>query len=147
MQEIEGNIWDHSAKKRWVVVTTNGNVRGDSAIMGRGIAEQAALRFPNLPALLGERIRRGGNRVYIFEEWKLITFPTKHNWRQKADLELIENSLRSLVRWTNAPTRKHGKFFLPRVGCGAGRLDWETQIKPLCEKYLDDRFVVVWKLD
>jgi hypothetical protein len=140
MQEIEGNIWDHHAKSRWIVITTNGNIslRTGCAIMGKGIAEQAAIRFPNLPARLGAKLEEGGNKVYWFDDLKIITVPTKHNWRQKASLELIEDSLKDLAK-----AEGHGKFYLPRLGCGEGKLDWNIQVKPLCEKYLDDRFVVV----
>jgi hypothetical protein len=35
------------------------------------------------------------------------------------------------------------KVVMPRVGCGLGQLDWDNQVKPLLEMYLDDRFWVV----
>ena len=31
---------------------------------------------------------------------------------------------------------------LPRPGCGAGELDWETQVKPLCAEYGDWLWVI-----
>lgn len=144
MQETYGNIWEQHKLGRWVVITTNGDIRKDgTCVMGRGIAEQAAIRFPTLPLRLGGVIKTSGNNVHIFDDLKLIAFPVKHHWREAANLELIEKSLQQLVAWANIPPRKHGKFYLIRPGCANGRRDWKTEVKPLCERYLDDRFVVV----
>lgn len=142
MIEQIGNIWDFHSKGRWVVITTNGEIKKDgSNIMGRGIAKQAATKFPKLPYELGSKLAISGNKVYVFDAYKIITLPTKNSWREPSKLELIERSLKELVRWANTP-RKHGKFYLPRAGTGNGKLDWK-QVKPLFELYLDDRFVVV----
>lgn len=145
MQEIEGDIWKQHSFGRWIVITTNGAVRKDGAcVMGRGVAKQAADRFPNLPYRLGKAIKDSGNRVYVFDDLNIITFPVKHHWQEKADIILIETSLKQLLEWSNTPVRKHGKFFIVRAGVGNGKLSWET-VKPLFEQYLDDRFVVVSK--
>ena len=144
MQEIFGNIWEQYELGRWVVITTNGATRKDGAcVMGRGVAKQAADKFPNLPYNLGELLKVGGNKVYIFDDLKIITLPVKYHWREQADLDLIETSLQQLVAWAGIPPRKHGKFYMVRPGCSNGRRDWETEVKPLCMKYLDDRFVIV----
>jgi len=143
VQEIRGDIWEQHKLGRWAIITTNSDVRKDGAcIMGRGIAKQAAERFPNLPYRLGNALKASGNKVYVFDDLKIITLPVKHHWRGKADLGLIEKSLQQLVAWADIPPRKHGKFYLPRAGCGNGSLNW-FDVKPLYEKYLDDRFVVV----
>ena len=143
MQEIFGDIWEQYKLGRWVVITTNGETRKDGAcVMGRGIAKQAADMFPDLPYKLGTAIKTGGNNVNIFEDLKIIALPVKHHWKDRADLELIAKSLQQLVAWADVPPRKHGKFYLPRAGCGNGKLDW-SDVRPLYEKYLDDRFVVV----
>jgi hypothetical protein len=58
-----------------------------------------------------------------------------------ADLLLIEESLKLLVEWSE-------KFipletvYIPRVGCGNGRLNWDT-VRPLLSIYLNDKFIVV----
>uniref|UniRef100_A0A6M3L1U0 Macro domain-containing protein n=1 Tax=viral metagenome TaxID=1070528 RepID=A0A6M3L1U0_9ZZZZ len=144
MEEIFGDIWEHHKASRWVVITTNGEVRNDGAcVMGRGVAKQAATKFPKLAYELGNKIASAGNNVYVFDDLKLITLPVKHHWKDKADLSLIERSLQQLVAWADTPPRKHGKFYIVRAGVGNGKLDWEKDVKPLFERYLDDRFVVV----
>ena len=144
MQELYGDIWEQHKLGRWVVITTNGDVRQDGAcVMGRGVAKQAADKFPSLPFRLGQALEIGGNNSYIFDSLKIITLPVKHHWAEAADLELIEKSLQQLVAWADVPPRKHGRFYLVRPGCANGRRDWETEVKPLCMKYLDDRFVIV----
>jgi hypothetical protein len=66
--------------------------------MGRGCARQAAARFLELPRKLASRISAEGNHVFYFPEHGLITFPVKHNWREAADLGLIERSTRELLK-------------------------------------------------
>jgi len=146
MKEINGNIWDEYDKGRWIVITVNGTIRKDGAcVMGRGIAKQVAIKFPKFPYILGAAIRKEGNNLFVFGDFRIITFPVKHHWKEQADLELIEKSLKQLVDWADNP-RKHGKFYIVRAGVGNGCRDWETEVKPLYEKYLDDRFVVVeWR--
>jgi hypothetical protein len=57
MQELVGNIWDHH-QDGWIVVTTNGIIKSNGdAVMGAGIALEAARKFPDLPRQLGDRLR------------------------------------------------------------------------------------------
>jgi len=73
----------------------------------------------------------------------LLFFPTKHNWWEKSDLVLIEESTRQLRDFfDNVISEYPVPIYLPRPGCSNGGLDWED-VKPILEKYLDDRFVVV----
>lgn len=143
MIELSGNIWDHHNAGRWIVITTNGDIRKDGAcVMGRGVAKQAADRYPNLSYELGRKLGESGNQVYVFEKYRIITFPVKDHWRDKADLDLIKKSLQQIVAWADTP-RKHGLFHMVRPGCYNGGRDWEREVKPLCQRYLDDRFAVV----
>lgn len=140
MREVEDNIWDYHARGHWVVVTTNGVVRADGAcVMGRGIAAQAKKKYPRLPYHLGRRIRDYGNHVHLFPDYRIISFPVKHKWFERADLELITRSTKELSAiWDSAD----GQVFLVRPGCGNGQLDW-SEVKPVIEPFLDDRFTVV----
>lgn len=142
MREVKGDLWQFHGSGAWIVVTTNGATRRDGAcIMGRGVALQAAQIYPKLPFELGDQIRMFGNHVFLFDERKIASFPVKHSWEQKADLKLIESSARQLavlVREKGIPV-----IYLPRPGCGNGRLDWESEVKPALSKILNDCFVVL----
>jgi hypothetical protein len=146
--EAEGNIWGFSGDA--YVITTNGFVKKDGkAVMGRGIAKQAAERHTWLPKLLGESLKARGNHVDVFQSivgsnemspMVLITFPVKTVWWEKADPALIERSAHELVDAVAATRWK--RIIMPRPGCGNGQLDW-NHVKPIIEPILDDRFLVV----
>jgi hypothetical protein len=141
MREIKGNIWDFHKKGHWIVIPTNGTVRRDGAcVMGRGVAAQAKAKFPELPKAIGQCLRIFGNEVFIMDQGdlRMLTFPVKHNWWEKADLRLIEESCKKL----KATWSCDDEIYMVRPGCGNGKLDWK-EVKPLLEKYLDDRFIVV----
>lgn len=145
MMEVTGDLWSYPADA--MVIPTNGSVRKDgTAIMGAGVAKEAARRWPDLPDRLGQDIREEGVRVAVLlqDDVYVVAFPTKISPWQKSRLDLIETGARDLAklssrRWTNWET-----VVLPRVGCGLGGLDWED-VKPVLSRYLDDRFVAVTK--
>lgn len=133
-----------------VCITTNGIVKKDGrAVMGAGIAKQANMSFNGLALNLGNLLTRYGNQVYDMgfyrdsisgKQIRIITFPTKHNWRDKSDLELIETSARQLVNICNEAGIT--TCYLTRPGCSNGGLNWESQVRPLLESILDNRFVI-----
>ena len=131
MKLIRGNIWKSGAMG--ICVTTNGIVKknGD-AVMGRGIALQAAQRYPELAPELGRRLTLWGNKVYTM----IITFPTKHHWKDPSDIELIKNSAHQLVEaWQHEQ-----RCALPFPGCANGGLripDVLSVIQPILS---DDKF-------
>jgi hypothetical protein len=142
MLEVVGDIWDYHDQGHWVAITTNGCVKtSGSAIMGRGVALQAAEKWPELPRELGKWIRSNGNVVYMSIKKRLFTFPTKHDWRSDSDIDLIEQSARRL-RWLAGAFSLQGPIYLPRPGCGNGRLEW-SEVEPLLSVIFDSRFVVV----
>jgi hypothetical protein len=110
--------------------------------MGRGCARQAAARFPELPRKLASRISAERNHVFYFPEHGLITFPVKHNWWEAADLGLIERSARELLKMIEVKKIKEA-VYLPRPGCGNGRLNWEDVKKFLSPILKPDQFHVV----
>lgn len=126
MREVTGtDLWRYPADV--IIITTNGTVKKDGcAVMGRGIARQAADRFPTLPRMLGQEIARRGNRVHTFPHFNLITFPVKWNWADPANLDLIRTSVRQL----RPLLRADRTYAMVRPGCGNGRLMW-ARVRPL----------------
>ena len=143
MKEVKGDIWDFHKQGYWIVITTNGTVKSNGeAVMGRGVALQAKQRFSDLPIILGNNIKTFGNKAFILGKG-VTTLPVKHNWWEKADLTLIEESTKELRNlFVTVITEYPIPIYLVRPGCGNGGLDW-GDVRPILEKYLDDRFVVV----
>jgi len=138
MIEITGNIWDFWDAGEWVCITTNGIVKsGGLAIMGRGIAKQAVDRAPAIQKQLAWKLNTFGNHVYAFLPHRMFSFPTKHNWRDPSDLNLIAQSCREL-RMMSA-----GRVYLPRPGCSNGGLDWNEVKRIIAGILIEEWFVVV----
>ncbi len=142
-----------------ICITTNGCVKRDGrAVMGKGVAAWATLHLPGIDRDLGRALLQDGNRVRILragviafpvkpthgisdgqnvvrgQQYRYIRGSTVPGWAMKASLEIIERSLRELEElqmW-----EQWVRVYLPRPGCGAGELDWET-VRPLCEPYGD----------
>lgn len=143
MREARGNLWTFHDQGHWVCILTNGIVKADgTAVMGAGVAKQAADRFPDLPRLYGVALKEFGHHVDYWDCFKLFVFPTKHHWQDPADLKLIEQSARELMQQLNEDDFT-GPIYLPRPGTGLGGLDWESQVKSVIAPILDDRVVVV----
>ena len=137
-----GNIWDYWTKGYYIVIPTNGCVKKDgSCVMGRGLALQAKQRIHNIEYLLGSAIKNEGNKCYLSKDSKIITFPVKHNWWEKADLSLIEQSVKELKKLADGCPYLL-PIILPKVGCGNGKLNW-LAVKIMLEKYLDNGFIIV----
>lgn len=144
MIEAKGNIWEYHNKGYLTVIPTNGALKNNGEnVMGKGLALQAKQRFPDLPLKLGTAIKYNGNNVYLFPEYRTISFPVKHHWSEKADLRLINTSALQLLDVLEMIVASVPiKVALPKVGCGAGNLNWE-EVKPILSKHLDEQFTVV----
>ena len=148
MIEVKGNLWDYPANAR--VITTNGTVKKNGeCVMGRGCALEAKRRWTTIPRDLGQFIRSQGNHVFWLGEpdltWSLYSFPVKHQWFERADLKLIEQSAHELNNLTGddgLDDEEDTVIVLPRPGCGNGNLKW-NEVKPVIEPILDDRFHVI----
>lgn len=141
MKEVFGNIWDFHDRGYQIVITTNGFVKKNGeCVMGRGIALQAKERFPDIARTLGQIISEAGSQVWLLPH-RLISFPVKHNWWEKAELKLVETSCKQLLKAVDRGVIS-SPVYLVRPGCKNGRLDWKD-VKPILEKHLDDRFTVV----
>lgn len=137
-----GNLWDQ-VDADCICITTNGTVRRDGAlVMGAGCALEAKKKWPELAHEFGRQVTSHGNKIMAAYvpgyKGLIIGFPVKYNWWEKADLLLIEESCKQLVEFVSPDDT----CVLPRPGCGNGKLKWED-VKPILEKYLDDRFTVI----
>lgn len=136
MIEAKGNMWDANVDA--YVITTNGFVKKNGElVMGRGCALEAKQKFPGIAKLLGYIVNKSGNVPVRLIKENIISFPVKHNWWEAADLKLIEESCMHILHLVD----ENEKVAMPRPGCGNGKLDW-SDVKPILEKYLDDRFIV-----
>ncbi|MDD2336250.1 MAG: ADP-ribose-binding protein [Geobacteraceae bacterium] len=139
MIEIQGNLWDHYGKKI-IAVTTNGLVsKSGKAVLGNGCARQAGERFPDLARKLGTLLAEQGNHAMYLGDG-IVNFPVEHSPYENPDLRLIERSARELVALADAMGWK--MVLVPRPGCGGGGLSWKD-VRPVLEKYFDDRFSVI----
>ena len=137
------DIWSLFKKDSFMVVPTNISVKANgNAVMGRGIAAQAAKNYPELPRLYGNAIKSGKtiDGFYVFPKLGIVTLAVKKNWRQDADIKLIESQLELLQR--SAEKINYGTLLMPMIGTGFGRLTFE-QILPLLLKYSFKEMVIV----
>lgn len=141
MKIINGDLWEQPG---WKVVPTNLSLSAAGlAIMVRGVAKQALIKYPNLRAAYGRDLFAYHNdnqpSIFLYSEpaGDLICLPIKLRWAQKADLDLIERGVRAL-----AERKELSQVALPLLGCGFGELDPLTVLRVLA-RWLDDRFVLV----
>jgi hypothetical protein len=149
MIEIQGDFWDLKTQLNpdIIVFTSNRTLNSHrELVMGAGIALDFKRRYPNLPRVFGNALFNGPNERLI-QIWSIVNdvsicaFPTKEHWRNPSILEYIERSCKELVEYVDIQYNK-GKILMTRPGCGLGGLDWESQVKPICETYLDERFYI-----
>lgn len=116
------------------VVSKNGYL-----VMGAGIAKDAKRKFMELPYIFGQNVDEKGNHFHIIKKYGVASFPTKHHWKEKSDINLIARSCRELLHFS----REWDYVLLPRVGCNNGGLLWD-EVKPVVETYLhSDKFTIV----
>lgn len=140
------DIFDTSAQYDAICVTTNGIVtRTQALVMGAGVAKEFKLKYPGIEYELGKKVKTYGNIPFLIYNKKqaIVSFPTKHDWKNKSDLDLIEKSAKALVKI--ATSRYWTKVALPAPGVGKGGLSWKNEVQPLLSKILDDRFTILFK--
>lgn len=146
MRERHGNIWRLVGIADAICVTTNAIVKSNGALtMGAGIAKEAVMHFPGIQFNLGKAVQQFGNIPVIGtvkEGTRIVSFPTKNDWKDPSDMFLIKRSAEALVDMANRFNWKY--IALPRLGCGLGGLQWEDVSKILSPLF-DDRFVICSK--
>jgi len=142
MIEVVGDLFTYTPGTGSVLrcVTTNGILKRDGTlVMGAGVAKQAALQHPELPAILGDKVSKYGNQVFVIKDLAIASFPTKHHWKESSDLNLIVHSAQQL----QYEASDWDYIVMSRPGCGLGGLEWDD-VKAVIEPYFrDDKFIVV----
>lgn len=134
---IQGSIFGSKAQTLVNPVNTVG-------VMGKGLAAQFKQRYPEMFTMYkracDNRLLETGKLMLYrnledpeSDKWILL-FPTKENWRNPSKLEYIEAGLQRFVKIYEMKKIKSVAF--PKLGCGAGKLNWED-VCPLMEKYLN----------
>ena len=130
-------------ENKFICITTNGTVKKNGeCVMGRGNALTAKEIYPDLPKIIGDGIERLGNRVFWFEKYRLFTFPVKHNYYEKADMNLIKRSIDQLTGLM-AYYEIEEKVYLPRPGCYNGKLNWNDVKKELDQLPLPNNLIFI----
>lgn len=131
----KGSIFDSQAKILVNPVNTVG-------VMGKGLALQFKQRWPTmfkcykLACDMGV-LEIGDLYAYKGEQGPVILcFPTKKHWRDPSKVEYIEAGLRYFTE--TYPLSRLGSIAFPMLGCGEGGLDFDSQVRPLMEQYLND---------
>jgi len=139
MHEAVGDIWKH-AGKGIIVITTNGSLTRDGrAVLGRGVAKQAADNFPGLAEKLGSLIMAQGNHVFDLGS-SIVSFPVEETAWSLPDPHIISRSAQELVVLTDAAGWR--QVVVPRPDCGGGGLAWHD-VRPLLEPWFDGRFLII----
>ncbi len=140
MQYIQGDLWDFHHYGP-VCITTNGIIKNNGElVMGAGIALQAKQRFPAIPRKLADAVKIYGNCTMYLTKERLFSFPTKHNWCDPSDIDLIAESALQLVGLTNR--LNFTQVYLPKPGCANGQLSW-PKVNTVISGVLDNRFTIV----
>ena len=141
-----GNPYETFKEGDVICTTTNGETKKDGkAVMGRGNAQFVRDTFKGVDTLLGQLLKKYGNRVVPLgkhtlhgKSFTLLTFPTKNAWRDKSDLALIEKSAREIKQLADHYGFK--TIYIPIPGCANGQLKW-SQVKGVLGE-LDERFII-----
>lgn len=134
MKYVVGDLFQSSADVLVNPVNTVG-------VMGKGIAREFKRLYPDMFKQYKiiceqEQLQVGKLWMYKATGKRILNFPTKKHWRQKSKLEYIESGLKEFVATYDSLGIQSIAF--PMLGCGAGGLDWETEVQPLMEQYLSD---------
>lgn len=124
---VKGNILDSQSDFITIPVNCVG-------VMGAGLALEFKKKYPIVFQWYKEDCQKSeiAPGIPVFYN-QVCLFPTKDHWKNPSKLEWIDIGLAILSnRWY-----EEGDFSiaLPALGCGLGGLNWESEVKPLIEKY------------
>jgi hypothetical protein len=143
MLETVGDIWEHADRGDIIAITTNGSLTRDGrAVLGRGVAKQAALRFPGIADTLGRLLANEGSHVFDLGSG-IVSFPVEETAWSQPDLRIIARSAQELRLLADRSGWQ--RVVVPRPGCGGGGLAWKD-VQPLLAPWFDRRFTVICQL-
>lgn len=149
MLEQPGNIWKSNADV--ICIPTNNviNLNGE-LVMERGVALEVKEFDTDVSYYFAHHVETHGNTPCLFRtdiNPNFCSLPIKHHCRDIPDLFLIKRSIKYMVSIMDSDKRNFRKIALPRPGCEHNELKWKTEVRPIIEPLLDDRFVVysLWK--
>ena len=108
-------------------------------VMGKGIAKDFKSIYPEMFTRYQELCEKGQfdvGQLWLYRtphKW-VLNFPTKKHWRSPSHPDYIEAGLRKFADTYHIHRITDISF--PLLGCGNGELDWESQVRPLMERYL-----------
>ena len=129
---VVGDLFTSPAK---VLVNTVNTV----GVMGKGIAKDFKRIYPEMFERYQYFCEQGMfnvGQLWLYKtphKW-ILNFPTKEDWRGKSKIEYLEKGLRKFKDTYDEKGIESISF--PMLGCGHGGLDWEREVQPLMEKYL-----------
>jgi hypothetical protein len=139
-----GDMWKSLLVYQEIYVTGNSVVKADGTlVMGRGAAKQAALRWPSLPRIFGERIADRPEYLLVppsDDGPNVGLFQVKNHFAANADIELIKFSAMALA--VRARLHPEWYFAVNFPGIGNGGLQY-GEVSPIIEWILPDN-VHVW---
>lgn len=135
-----GDMWARAADVRVNTVNCVG-------VMGKGVALGFKQRYPEMfldykKACRAGLVRPGELHVWkLAENYTIVNFPTKRDWRDPSRYEDIDAGLKALQMFLKPLGRVH--VTLPALGCGHGGLDWE-RVQRRIEVFLGELDAVIW---
>ena len=137
-------VTEHSVFKAREIDAYLVNPVNTVGIMGKGLALEFKKRYKSYYEEYKElcaqnKIKIG--HVYIDEERKIISFPTKKHWRNKSDVNEIKAGLADLKK----QAKKLGieSIYMPKIGSGYGGLNFEKDVLPLIKYEFQDSIIKV----
>jgi O-acetyl-ADP-ribose deacetylase (regulator of RNase III) len=117
-------------------------------VMGGGLAAEFKVRFPSMFSAYKKHCDSNELRPGLLMFFRpdpdspvVCCFPTKLHWRNPSQLSYIESGLKSFNQFYKEWDIKSVSF--PKLGCGLGGLNWEHEVQPLMQKYLDTLDITV----
>ncbi len=142
---VIGNLFESPAHTLVNTVNTVG-------VMGKGIAKDFKTIYPEMfkeYQHLCESKQLTIGKLWLYKKapvkW-ILNFPTKTTWKKPSRIEYIEKGLQAFVK--GYENKGITSIAFPALGCGNGELNWEKQVRPLMEKYLEplpiDIFIYIY---